>query len=535
MDRHKMHITTFVTALIDLSEDRPTGKDSTTYLNNFKPLADTGLPFHVFISSSFEEGFKNQYSEFSNIHYDVINLNELETFRELDEIEFTKPAVIIEDKKQTLNYNILMNAKIEFVHKAIASNKHNLEQFAWIDFGISYVIKNNNTFDLLQNIRLKNKALIFPTIWNKSQTKAQDFNNINWRFAGGFFIGDRDSLEDFYQLYRKNFRSLVSSKKVLTWEVNMWAYLEEFCGFTPLTYSSDHNDRILQIPASYLKHESTIVTMFFNLKKLPDATTSVRPIEFYLEHGKKTLELSHSMVVFCDEETHPLIKKIRGRKPTTYVVKNITDYDYFKELYPRVVENRKVIPSHDSRNTSSYFLLCMFKIYAIHISKQNNYYPNTSHYFWVDFGGSHVMRGFDKICNVLDNPRPRIACGYIHYRSDSELNNAKHFVMQQNNTCIGGGFFSVEASYVDRFFNNIIDILNEQISMGIGYSDQQCIVYSYSRHPTWYTIYFADYYSLITNYHRTIEDIQCVIHNFINNARRSGRMDLVELAIKSGN
>ena len=530
-----MHITTFVTALIDLSEDRPTGKDSTTYLNNFKPLADTGLPFHVFISSSFEEGFKNQYSGFSNIHYDVINLNELDTFRELDGVEYTKPAVIVEDKKQTLNYNILMNAKIEFVHKAIASNKHNLEQFAWIDFGISYVIKNKNTYESLQNTRLKNKGVIFPTIWNKSEINAEDFNNINWRFAGGFFIGDRDSLEEFYELYRSNFRSLVSSKKVLTWEVNMWAYLEEFCGFTPLTYSSDHNDRILQIPTCYLKHESTIVTMFFNLKKLSDATTSVRPIEFYLEHGKKTLELHQPMVLFCDEETQPLIEKIRGNRPTTYVVKNITDYDYFKELYPRVVENRKVIPSCDPRNTSSYFLLCMFKIYAIQISKQNNYYPHTSHYFWLDFGGSHVMRGFDKISNVLYNPRPRIACGYIHYRPDSELYPMKDFMKNGGKCCIGSGFFSVETTYVERFCEDMLKILNEQISLGVGHAEEQCLVYSYSRNPEWYSIYFADYYSLITNYHRTIEDIPCIIYNFINNAKQCGRMDLVELAIKSGN
>jgi hypothetical protein len=274
--------------------------------------------------------------------------------------------------------------------------------------------------------------------------------------------------------------------------------------------------------------------MFFDLKKLPDSTESLRPIEFYLNHGKKTLELPYPMVLFCDEKTRPLLEKIRGDLPTTYIEKNITEYDYFKELYPKVVENRKVIPSHDSRNTSSYFLTSLFKIHAINLAKEGNYYPDTSHYFWIDLGGSHVMRGFpEAVYKMLDNPRPKISCGYIHYRSDEELKNAKQFIMQRNNTCIGGGIISIESNFVNKFYNNIFEILNEQISMGIGYSDQQCIVYSYSRHPEWFNLYFADYYSLVTNYHKTIEDIQCVQNHFILNAKRSGKTDLVELALNS--
>jgi len=280
--------------------------------------------------------------------------------------------------------------------------------------------------------------------------------------------------------------------------------------------------------------KSTIVSMFFNLKKLPDSTDSLRPIEFYLEHGKKTLELPYPMVLFCDEETRPLLEKIRGDLQTTYIEKNITEYDFFKELYPKVVENRKIIPSPDPRNTSSYFLICMFKFHAINLSKQGNYYPNTSHYFWIDMGGSHVLRGFpNAVYKMLNNPRPRISCGYIRYRSDEELKNHKKVIMDRDNTCIGGTCFSVENIYVEKFHKNIFEILNEQISLGVGYSDQQSMIYSYSRNPDWFNLYFADYYSLVTNYHKTIEDIQCVENNFINVAKSAGRTDLVELALNS--
>ena len=280
--------------------------------------------------------------------------------------------------------------------------------------------------------------------------------------------------------------------------------------------------------------KSTIVSMFFNLKKLHDLTDSVRPIEFYLEHGKKTLELPYPMVLFCDEETRPLLEKIRGDLPTTYIEKNITEYDYFKELYPKVVENRKVIPSPDPRNTSSYFLTSLFKILALNLAKEGNHYPDTSHYFWIDLGGSHVMRGFpDAVYKMLDNPRPKISCGYIHYRSDSELYPMKEFMKNGGKCCIGSGCFSIETSYVERFYEDIFQILNEQISLGVGHAEEQCIVYSYSKNPEWFNLYFADYYSLVTNYHETIEDIQCVQNNFINIARSVGRTDLVELASNS--
>jgi hypothetical protein len=306
--------------------------------------------------------------------------------------------------------------------------------------------------------------------------------------------------------------------------------------FSKLVFSPEFQRKYIDLKLKSLinKSNSTIVSMFFNLKKLPDSSDSLRPIEFYLEHGKKTLELPYPMVLFCDEETRPLLEKIRRDLPTTYIEKNITDYDYFKELYPKVVENRKTIPSLDPRNTCSYFLLMMFKIYGIKLAKQENYYPETSHYFWIDFGGSHVMRGFpDAVCKMLDNPRPKISCGYIHYRSDDELKDYTGFVMQGNNSCIGGGVISAESNYVEKFTNGIFEILNEQISLGIGYSDQQCITYLYSRKPEIFNIYFADYYSLVTNYHETVEDIQCVETHFINNAKKAGRTDLVDLALKS--
>jgi hypothetical protein len=69
--------------------------------------------------------------------------------------------------------------------------------------------------------------------------------------------------------------------------------------------------------------------MFFDLKSLPDATATVRPVEFYVNNGRTTLSTQAPMVIFCDSETRPWIEKIRQEaapaQTSLYIEKNITD------------------------------------------------------------------------------------------------------------------------------------------------------------------------------------------------------------------
>ena len=60
-----------------------------------------------------------------------------------------------------------------------------------------------------------------------------------------------------------------------------------------------------------MNFRTTLVTMYFNLKNLPDATTVVRPESFYMEKGKAILEINSPMVIFCDNTTHSKIKEMR--------------------------------------------------------------------------------------------------------------------------------------------------------------------------------------------------------------------------------
>lgn len=266
----------------------------------------------------------------------------------------------------------------------------------------------------------------------------------------------------------------------------------------------------------------TIVTMFFQLRE-------GRPKDFYMTHAKHVLSIPAPMVVFCDGDTRPDLEALRGDGPTVYVEKRLMDYDYYSTLLPIVRKNRETLPSRDARNTPEYFLLSMFKFHALLIAHQRADFP-TSHYMWLDIGASHIVREIPAaIAPILETPRPKIACCYIHYRPPSELYPMRGFLQHGGKCGIAAGLLTVESKYVPRLFASVNSIFYEQLSHGVGHAEEQVLVYCYDRHPEWFSLYFGDYYSLATNYHRPREDTESIRRYFIEPARAVGRHDLAHM------
>lgn len=265
----------------------------------------------------------------------------------------------------------------------------------------------------------------------------------------------------------------------------------------------------------------TLVTMFFNLNQ-------ARPKQFYIDHGRAVLELDAPMVVFCDAETRPDLEACRNGRPTAYVERPIFEYEYYSALLPIVHANRATRPSPDTRNTPEYFLLSMFKFYALYFAYLRRDFPCT-HYMWIDIGCSHVVRGIPSaILPILAAPRPKVACCYIHYRSSAELYPMTSYFASGGKCGLAAGLMTLESSYVPKLFTLANSILYEQIAEGVGHAEEQVLVYCYDRRPEWFSIYAGDYYSIATNYHRAVNDIECIEQNFIRPAMAAGRHDLVQ-------
>jgi hypothetical protein len=233
---------TFVTAYMLLNESRPNEKTADIYFSQFKRLVESGVNIHLFLQSSMLDLYNDIIGENPNVFLEIQEFEELEIYKELRTVEYTLPSQR-NLTKDSANFMILMNSKIEFVKKAMTNNVYNSDTFAWIDFGIGHVIKNNETFNNLKTLSIK-KGLYIPGPYSFNNV---DFNSVCWRFCGGFFIGDKDSLEEFHSLYQKEFLNLVKSTGILSWEVNVWAFFERFLGWKPNWYYGDHNDSILNL------------------------------------------------------------------------------------------------------------------------------------------------------------------------------------------------------------------------------------------------------------------------------------------------
>jgi hypothetical protein len=138
-----------------------------------------------------------------------------------------------------------MNAKTELVQRAIDSRMHESSHYAWIDFGISYVFRTpyamNAQLDEISKTVYPDRCMYMPGCW---EHKTQGVDQVSWRFCGGFFLGDKQSITDLHVLYKNVFPHL----NTLTWEVNTWAIFESQYGWTPTWYKADHDDSILNLP-----------------------------------------------------------------------------------------------------------------------------------------------------------------------------------------------------------------------------------------------------------------------------------------------
>lgn len=255
--------TTFVTAFLDLREDRTKDKSFDTCFNLANKLFLTGNLFYVFLSRSFEAQGTKLSEEYKNIKVHYIELEDLETYKEAEST--TQLPSIRTNHHDTKAFMILMNSKIEFVQKAIQEDPFQTSHFAWIDFSIFHVFRNpeksSKYLQMLGNARLKDSVLAFPGCWNKGQDISTIFDKVSWRFCGGFFIGDKQSLLNFYSLYRREFPLILEIYGVLPWEVNMWHFMELNYGFSPTWFLANHDDSIVRIPGSCLYIAASLTTI----------------------------------------------------------------------------------------------------------------------------------------------------------------------------------------------------------------------------------------------------------------------------------
>lgn len=208
------------------------------YFNYFEKLAKTGIKIILFLDKAYQNYGEILTKKYSNViihRYltkDELHINTLKLPKELPKIR--------NNQKDNEDYLKLMNNKIFFIEET--KNNYNYNYFAWIDFRIYHILTpvSDSIFKDIYNTCYFSKSVYFSGALDNI---IYDFDRINWRFLGGFFLIEKTKINYLVNETKK----LLEKLPVLTWEVNLWSILEYNSVFDFGWYKGDHNNSILLI------------------------------------------------------------------------------------------------------------------------------------------------------------------------------------------------------------------------------------------------------------------------------------------------
>ena len=322
---------TFVSSLIKVYETPFENKDTEWRISKFRIIAETGIQLCIYISPEYETTMTEFVKEFPNVKImKIMSIQDTFVFKVYQEAILTnqhnESSQITLDQitlpnyrnepKDTINYMLTINSKVEFINDAIQQNPWSSTHFAWIDFSIAYVLKDiersKEFLRILAKRTLAPKFFTIPGCWSKYMGENMEtiLNNICWRFCGGFLLGDKESVAKFSSLCMKYFPRFIQKYRKLVWEVNFWAWLEyeqeqdqehdqdqeqdhdqehnqehnqdqehdQEPVWQPVWFKGDHNDSILHISADFcslrlcsnssMDSNSSIVRTIYNYPKI---------------------------------------------------------------------------------------------------------------------------------------------------------------------------------------------------------------------------------------------------------------------------
>lgn len=285
---------TLVTALISLDDYKREDYKVGDRIEHFKSLAATGIPICIYASSCFKEELEPLFEKYNNlkiiewVEYDEMETAKIVARRQLDVLRL---PVFRTETKDTMKFMTLMNNKVFFLKDAIEKNVFETKHFAWIDFGIGYIFrKPKETYSYLASLaqtKMKDTFLALPGCWNKGAVMDRAFMSVNWRFCGGFFLGDRESILNFCEIAITNYEPFLTKYQCQIWEVNYWAFLEQDYGLNVNWYHASHDDSIILIPQNIfmdllvLKLEATKYMKHSTPQLKPYKASSVSFVDYY--------------------------------------------------------------------------------------------------------------------------------------------------------------------------------------------------------------------------------------------------------------
>jgi hypothetical protein len=175
-------------------------------------------------------------------------------------------------QKDTLDYMFVQCHKTEWLAMAIALDTgmfgtSNLRgMYAWFDFGIRHMYPSDTAFAVaiyqLQDRIVEhcvasagnggeskwNRLKIYaPGCWDSRHKLGDDvYRSVYWIFSGTAIGGSAGAVTEFARLTREKCIWLLTTKKHLMWEVNVWALIQKDCPQLFALFYGNHNRTLLE-------------------------------------------------------------------------------------------------------------------------------------------------------------------------------------------------------------------------------------------------------------------------------------------------
>jgi hypothetical protein len=262
-----------------------------------------------------------------------------------------------------------------------------------------------------------------------------------------------------------------------------------------------------QWPASASSTPSnwTVVTAYFDLTKMPDASRSIkeRPAGHYLASARSTMAVEQNLVVFCEPESVDILRAMRPpwllEAHTKFVPMSFEDFP-MTQYRAKIQQNRREKPySFDDRNTASYYLLCMARYAMLKQVIAENPFQSTQ-FAWLNLCIERMgWRNLAGLERVWRTQRAGFSTCWIDYQPEALVRNLpEYFKWGRCGMC--SGFFTGSTSAIQEFCDRIEAKFLEVLEAGYGHADEQLFSQVYFDNPELFEPYFGDYQEMITNY-----------------------------------
>ncbi len=277
----------YVSAFMEVA-DRPalSSAELEGYVDQFAKLASTSIPIVLYICPVYYDIFGTRLAAYPNVECILADMPETWTHRTFQETTNLQLPTGRNPVKDSLGYITLQHSKIEWVANALL-HRPTATHAAWVDFRLPHVFKSAEPLQDLKRYTKRSfsaDTLYMPGCHPPRQTIP--YHSPHWRFCGGFFLGSRDRLMDFWNLTLQHLSTWLAAESTASWEVNFWAWLEANHSWTPTWYAADHNDSIVQI-----KEPPTILTT--HPKAHPKQPLQCPPLENAQLHPMNTSYVRH--------------------------------------------------------------------------------------------------------------------------------------------------------------------------------------------------------------------------------------------------